>query len=386
VTLNSSADQIPELLGTLYSAAVDQTRWPDFMRQVSRFFDVPKASMLTHWGNNERTSMAYFGDGLAEATRLYDEYYAKYDGWQGMLATSPGRLCLGQDYWPERDMLRSEFYQDLLKGFDMRYMAAVLTRPHMGFRESLSLYRGHEAVRFDRESVAMLDFLYPHLETALHTRRRLMTLETRVGDLETALDQMACPLILVSASLRVVLVNRSARVILDAADGLILRNGRLDTKNSAESATLKSVLSKAVSGALRLSFHHAGAMTISRPPRKLLQLVAAPLMHSSSPFPGGAAALVFLTDPESAPQLPGEILQALYGLTLTETRLSLLLLEGTSLNEAAELHCVSKETVRTQIRSIYSKTGTNRQSELLTLLRALAQIRTQRDRPGPNSR
>jgi hypothetical protein len=65
--------------------------------------------------------------------------------------------------------------------FDLRHMAAVITEPRAGFTESLSLNRGHGAERFDRESIAALDFLYPHLQTAFYTRKKLLALEARIG-------------------------------------------------------------------------------------------------------------------------------------------------------------------------------------------------------------
>jgi DNA-binding CsgD family transcriptional regulator len=46
------------------------------------------------------------------------------------------------------------------------------------------------------------------------------------------------------------------------------------------------------------------------------------------------------------------------------------LVTGTRLSEAADSFGVSTETVRTQLKSIFLKTGTNRQSDLARLLSA----------------
>jgi DNA-binding CsgD family transcriptional regulator len=66
--------------------------------------------------------------------------------------------------------------------------------------------------------------------------------------------------------------------------------------------------------------------------------------------------------------LPEEWLQQLYGLTPAESRLALLLAAGNAPKEAAQQLQVGISTVRSQLKSIFAKTDTNRQSELVRLL------------------
>jgi DNA-binding CsgD family transcriptional regulator len=82
-------------------------------------------------------------------------------------------------------------------------------------------------------------------------------------------------------------------------------------------------------------------------------------------------AIVFVTDPEQRMATSAEILQLLFELTRAESRLAIALLDGKSLHEAAELIGVARETVRSQIKSIFQKTGTQRQGELIRLLSQL---------------
>jgi DNA-binding CsgD family transcriptional regulator len=67
-----------------------------------------------------------------------------------------------------------------------------------------------------------------------------------------------------------------------------------------------------------------------------------------------------------------DLLHCHFGLTPSEARLALHLITGETLRSAAaELH-ISYETARTQLKSIFSKTGTCRQAELvLVILTAL---------------
>jgi DNA-binding CsgD family transcriptional regulator len=62
------------------------------------------------------------------------------------------------------------------------------------------------------------------------------------------------------------------------------------------------------------------------------------------------------------------VLRALYGLTLGETRLTLLLLGGCSVEQAARLLRISVGTARGVLKKVFEKTGTDRQAALVKLL------------------
>jgi DNA-binding CsgD family transcriptional regulator len=64
------------------------------------------------------------------------------------------------------------------------------------------------------------------------------------------------------------------------------------------------------------------------------------------------------------------------GLTLAEARLVLRLLTGESLRSCAQGLCLQYETVRTLLKSIFQKTGTRRQAELVVVvIRAMNEAR-----------
>jgi DNA-binding CsgD family transcriptional regulator len=60
-------------------------------------------------------------------------------------------------------------------------------------------------------------------------------------------------------------------------------------------------------------------------------------------------------------------LEHLYGLTRAEAELTMRLAQGESLEAIASVRAVTLDTVRTQLRMVYKKTGTHRQAELVGL-------------------
>lgn len=88
---------------------------------------------------------------------------------------------------------------------------------------------------------------------------------------------------------------------------------------------------------------------------------------AKSPFLGARALLVF-TPPEAKKVIQPAVLVQAFRLTGAEARLAAELAEGASIEEIALKFGVSRDTIRNQLKVIFSKTGTHRQAELVLLL------------------
>ncbi|WP_116473072.1 helix-turn-helix transcriptional regulator [Zobellella maritima] len=82
--------------------------------------------------------------------------------------------------------------------------------------------------------------------------------------------------------------------------------------------------------------------------------------------------LLTLKDPDYQPNVDADSLGCLFELTRTEKELLILLGKGCSSREIASYRCVSRETVRSTLKSIFQKTGCHRQSDLLLLMQAMS--------------
>ncbi|MEQ5801906.1 helix-turn-helix transcriptional regulator [Halomonas sp. H10-9-1] len=83
-----------------------------------------------------------------------------------------------------------------------------------------------------------------------------------------------------------------------------------------------------------------------------------------------ACVVALLSAPSQRPPLPRGVLASLFGLTPTETRIALALLEGLRSEEIAEQMGVSPTTVAFHLRNLFQKTDTHRQADLIALLMA----------------
>jgi DNA-binding CsgD family transcriptional regulator/PAS domain-containing protein len=362
------------LLTALYSAPARPEMWNLFLKELATVSGVNKAALIAHdIPKNDHRMLATLGACIKDKDhiRRYEDVYCRFDQWtvRFLQSTEIGKVVQGEEIWPGRELLKSTFYNEFLKEVDVCRMACVgVALPPRSF-ECLSLYRGPSEEEFDREQLTALELVTPHLQTALYTRRKLLELESRVCDMETALDHLHTALVLVDPTAKVLFANRKARAMVDRRDGLVFCRGELIAQDVSARATLRAIMAAAIGGSIEKD--KPGAMLISRPIKKPLQIVAVPCPPETLSMPGRAAAVVFITDPEQGPTAQPEMLRLLYGLTRAEIKLAMLLLDGKSLSEAAELNNVGRETVRSQLKCIFGKTGTKRQSELIGLLARL---------------
>lgn len=113
-----------------------------------------------------------------------------------------------------------------------------------------------------------------------------------------------------------------------------------------------------------------GLLLIGRPsgrsPRRVLVTPVArrhPLMGAA-----GAAACVFITDPERSPVPMAAHLRHAFGLSPAETRVATTLLDGESVDRLSDRLCISRNTARTHLRRLFAKMDTTRQADLLRVL------------------
>ena len=78
--------------------------------------------------------------------------------------------------------------------------------------------------------------------------------------------------------------------------------------------------------------------------------------------------VVYIRDAAGKSLASTAVTKQLFNLTPAETALSLELANGLSLEEAAEALNIRRNTARAHLRSIFSKTGVRRQTELVRIM------------------
>src|SRR5919199_92663 len=176
-------------------------------------------------------------------------------------------------------------------------------------------------------------------------------------------ERLGCGCILVDANGRVLRLNEYASRSL--GKGLSITQQRLHATHSGSNAILQRLITAMLTAGPRFEVA-PGSVAILRDEGQPLVLRVAPMVGTADPE--AVKAVIMLVDLEDGPELSEELLRGTLGLTPAEARLAQRIACGDSLEEVAERYQVSLGTVRVQLKSIFQKTDTHRQAQLVSLL------------------
>ena len=176
-----------------------------------------------------------------------------------------------------------------------------------------------------------------------------------------ALERMRCGGIILNAAGEVIRLNSAAERYLRKYAGL----GSAMTGSADWTSALRRLLS---TGEGHVASDADLRVPVAEDGKPQLVLHARRIPSASDEGTLTVITLVDLTEP---PQPSAETLQRLFGLTAAETKLALEIARGLRLREVAEALEIGMPKATAQMISIFAKTGTQQQEELVALLSRL---------------
>jgi DNA-binding CsgD family transcriptional regulator len=268
----------------------------------------------------------------------------------------------------------SAFHQDYWRrsGLGAERLAANLP-VSAGGMASIVLQAGPKRDEICTDGARLFAALVPHLVRATDIALKLRRAEVSIRQ-GNATEQGGTEVVFaVDRYLRPVLTDPDAEAVLRGPGYPSVAFGRLTLGNAALDARLADlVLGCGPADTARL---RGGRLMIPAPgdPAGSVRVDVAPFadeVMSLGVGPGLALphAIIILTDTGLHQRRKKALLRERFGLTDAETRLAIAMLQGQGRDVAARSLGVSLSTVRTQLSSIFEKTGTHRQAELVGLL------------------
>lgn len=319
-------------LGTcLFTLQADQFRWmcSDGMRDVMTEF-------ITHW--------------LPFNTRSERLMKRRYPGFLTDL-----------DVYTEEELASEPLYTRFLRPSGVGWGAATIIQAPTGDTLVFNMERRLERGPVEKNFVDKLDLLRPHLARAALFSARLK-LERAKAAADT-LQLVGLAAAITGPGRRVMAANAMfeaahSQVKIGAANRLSLANPATDailltTFQQLEAAVMPSVQSIPMAATEEM-------------PAAILHLL--PVRGSAYDIFGGGMTLLVITPATSKEIVPSEALETLFDLTPAEARVARGIGSGQTIDKLAEALGVSRETIRNQLKAVFSKTGMQRQADLTSLL------------------
>jgi DNA-binding CsgD family transcriptional regulator len=370
----SRHDDLLALVDQVYRAATDSDQWAHVWGRLCALTGSSSAGILST--SLSFSSQAVFaGMTNAEATALYNAHYGKLDPWFAAskrvgLSTGP-QTFVGDQLVGRSALTRTEFYNDFGRPFDIVRPVTIVHRRTSTDVFALTVVRSDKGDEWSSEDAFFVRALEPHVRRALEVHSRLEAASGRSDATEGAVDSLTVGVICLDAGGNAVFVNTRARRIANARDGFGFDGRKPTTAAVASRAALQSRLAVALTGHAALRQVPPGPLLVPRPSGRAayrVDITPTPRRSDCGDERSSNGAILFITDPtdQSAASVPR--IMALFGLTASEAAVAAAVGAGQSLECIAAARGVRVQTVRTQLKQIFGKTGTNRQSALAALI------------------
>jgi DNA-binding CsgD family transcriptional regulator len=360
-------DRLQSISNRLGDAVIDPAMWPVLMQDICSASGAMGACLLQ---SDVRTPDVPMTESARDYFKSYfDNNFHENDirAVRAVPLLLAGRQIVSdQDIFAsETEMLRDPLYAHL-NGFGLRWFAAVgfFAGPALwGFSIQRTIGEG----AFEESEKAALAGLSQRLtETA--------TLSTSAGrvvlsHVTNALGFIKRPAIALDRFGSVLDVNAVAEAILGSGDisiagkSLVLSDKRAQAAFNALLDRLRTATDLDALGVAPIVIRREGRLPVVM---RVLSVDGA----ARSPFLGARAILIFSGFDDGEAEQSAMLRQA-FQLTASEARLALCLAAGKSLEETALDMAIVLETVRSHLKSVFRKTGTHRQGELIALISRL---------------
>jgi DNA-binding CsgD family transcriptional regulator len=374
-----------DLVGRIYQAACDPTRWPDFLHAFAQAVGGRGTLLYAH---NFDTRDASTGAQGAFPTAVIDfdphflntleEHYNHVNVWaQNESLLEPGRPVTGSMLYPESKLPSTEFYQDWLRPQDYFHAIGGIVVRDGPWAMKFSSLRSRRAGDFNSEEMQLYQALLPHLARAAHIQRRFEFLQCLSTSSLAVLDTVPAAVMLLDTSGHALHGNATAHAELRRADPLKLgSSGEICVRGGPRAqAAVRTAICAALDPARGVKEGLPNVAQVSRRNGEKLSVQTLPLPQCSRATSAtlirrrlAACALVVHALASRIPTVGVQLLRHVYGLTPAEVRVALAIADGETIQHYAERRRVSRNTVASQLKRVFDKTGLRRQSELVRWL------------------
>ena len=372
------------IVSGIYRAAAGLGEWRVPLESITREFGLWGTQVI---GIDKRSkTLAFSVEGGASPEAALD-YLRGYHPLNPRLLPAmqlgPGQWMHCHEHFDEAYVASSAFYQDFLIPYGGRYLSGTKLVDDDHHLVMLGAMRGNGAQPLNREEIESLTRIRGHMIEAMSTYLHLRTTYAQAGVGKQLLDEFRYPAVLVDPYRAIVYQNRSAEELLGRSAVLISRGNLLCCKGAADDTNLLEALRS-------LDLSSPSGATASAPQRRdrafvrlargvdgrgmALFLSAIRPEEVMQSFGHTSLALLVLHEPSVERRFDPFIIGEIFGLTPAESRVAMRLAQGKSVEQIALESSVLPSTIRSQLKSIFAKTSTGRQSEVVSLLAGLPDL------------
>lgn len=360
---------VPELTDQIFAALHGVGTWRHFLDSTRRLLPNGQAYLFYHDAGSGAGAFPLSAGTDDAMVAAYNRHYSTLNPWMPHAAQRPlGRVVQADTMLPRADLAETEFYNDYLKPQDIHTGVGVTIQRDGGINFLFSVLCADTDAAEMRRAIDRLEALVPTLREAFTHYRR------GYGAIPGLEARSARPggTIRIGPDYRVLSADDAAIRIANGSRLFTVRPfSRFACKSEALTAHIQAVL--------RAWGRRAGA-----PPARVFHLFrddgGTPLRVTAfrPAGPGdiayfrGPECIIVIDDPAEGIEPAIAEMAGRFRLTAAERRLLGDLARGMVIDDIARHRRISRNTIKTQLKHIYAKTGLDRQSDLVRVVALMA--------------
>jgi DNA-binding CsgD family transcriptional regulator len=371
-SVHSGSDEIVDLVGAIYDAALDAALWPDVLNRIGDAVGGPEILFGVYDPATGLSNML--------SPRIDPVLIGSLMDWAPRnpllplgAGQAPGNVFTVGDFITPDEFAATAFYHEWWHpaGYDTEPLTTNLLVDH-GATGILTSHHSRHRPPFDSGQKRLFAMLAQHLVRAVALQRRVYHLTFASESALGGFDELHQAFLLVDAQARLVFVNRVGRALLEARDGLLLEAGVVSSPHADDGRNLRSLIASCGPEA---GTKAGGQASLRRPSGRLpLHALVTPVGKETAvaampwTIMQRPAAIVLISDPEADMKARIESLRERFGLTPAEAVFALEIVKGDGRQATADRLGITLGTARSHLSKIFDKTGVTRQAELVRLL------------------
>ncbi|MFN9336186.1 MAG: helix-turn-helix transcriptional regulator [Alphaproteobacteria bacterium] len=371
-------EKISALIGRIYDCAISPNKWPATLANICEYIESAAGTLavIDLVTGQEKTLVNY---GISEEDhRAYQEKYHCVDLFlHPLMLREIGDPATSADLVSDEELLSSRIYREWAAPQGFRDTLMTMLTRHQGRLAFLGVTRKLEQRRYDAADRHAMRLITPHVQRAVLISDLIEHQTVERNYFARIIDTIATPTVIIESNLRILHTNQTGQAMLSRGIQVSSAKGAIRLPNQVAAAVLRASREAsqgradtvAVPDTLRIVGDGAQSDII---------FVVMPLGVPDRKLGSGALQIaLFMQEANSFTPLAGEVWGKAFGLTGGELRVLQGLVEGAAPAEIAAMYGIANSTVRTHLVSLFRKTGTRRQVELVRLaLSSVPPVRT----------
>jgi DNA-binding CsgD family transcriptional regulator len=371
-TSRTRDQQLSELIGVIYDAAIDPSLWEYAIERAAYFVGgAGSALFCKDVGADHAAAAHHFGF----ETPLPADLYQK-------ISSSAERHFLGDleqpiattDLIPFAELAKTELYRQWAQPLGyVDFLTAVIERTAISVA-IFGVFRHQRDGIVDDRARRQMRLIAPHIRRAVLIGRMFEFKAAELATFVDTLDGLSTGMYLVDAEARLIHANTAGNALLAANDILMSSGGRLVARDGQAQQTLRDVFAAAGQGDAALGNRGIAVPLLGRSGERYVAH-ALPLTSGARRRAGivyTAAVALFVRKAALLASSTSQVIGETFKLTPTELRVLLAIIEVGGIPDVATAFGIADTTVRTHVNRLFEKTGATRQADLVKLVASYA--------------